>query len=62
MFRKEADYAAFERIMLEAHERYPTRVLAWCLMRTHWHFIVWPKEDGEVTAFFWWLTHTHATD
>jgi len=40
LFRKEADYAAFERIMLEAHERHPTRVLAWRLMPAHWHFIV----------------------
>ena len=33
LFRKEADYAAFERVMLEAYERHPTRILAWCLNR-----------------------------
>ena len=38
LFRKEAGYAAFERVMLEACERDPTRILAWCLMRNHWHF------------------------
>ena len=26
--RKEADYEAFERIMIEAHERQPLRILA----------------------------------
>ena len=29
-------------------------------MRTHWHFVVWPREEGEVTAYFSWLSHTHA--
>lgn len=60
LFRKEADYAAFERIMLEAHALHPTRILAWCLMPTHWHFVLWPREEGEVTAFLRWLAHTHA--
>ena len=48
LFREEADYAAFERVMLEAHERHPTRILAWCLMRNHWHFVIWPREDGSL--------------
>ncbi len=59
LFRKEADYAAFERVMLEAYEKHPTRILTWCLMRNHWHFVVWPQQDDELTAFFRWLTHTH---
>ena len=35
LFRKRADYEAFERIMIEAHGRHPLPILAWCLMRTH---------------------------
>jgi len=30
LFRKEAVYEAFEGIMIEAQQRHPTRVLAWC--------------------------------
>ena len=60
LFRKEADYEAFERIMIEAQSLHPTRILAWCLMRSHWHFVVWPRREGEVTAYFRWLAHTHA--
>ena len=60
LFRKEADFEAFERIMIEAHGLHPLRILAWCAMRTHWHFLVWPQEEGEVTAYFRWLAHTHA--
>src|SRR5262249_40908331 len=25
----------------------------------HWHFVLWPRHDGELTAFLRWLTHTH---
>jgi putative transposase len=60
LFRNEDDYAAFERVLLEAHGRIPLRILAWCLMKNHWHFVVWPRTDDEVTAFFRWLSHTHA--
>jgi putative transposase len=60
LFRKEADFEAFERIMIEAHALHPLRILAWCAMRTHWHFVAWPREEGEVTAYFRWLAHTHA--
>jgi putative transposase len=60
LFKKPEDYAAFERIMIEAQQRHPLRILDWCLMPNHWHFVVWPSRDGQLTAFFRWLTHTHA--
>jgi len=60
MFKQEKDFEAFERLLLEAHQRLPLRLLSYCVMSTHWHFVVWPRADGELTAFFRWLTHTHA--
>jgi len=54
MFRLARDYEAFERIMLEAHERHPVRILSYCLMPSHWHFVVWPEDDGQVTRFTRW--------
>ena len=60
MFRREGDYEAFLRIVAETQERHPTRLLSLCVMPTHWHFVVWPRADGELTNFFRWLTHTHA--
>jgi REP-associated tyrosine transposase len=60
LFRKEADYLAFERILIEAHARHPVDILAWCLMKNHWHFVLRPGEDGDLTAFVRWLSHTHA--
>ncbi len=60
MFRREGDFEAFERVMIEAHDRYPIRILSYVVMSNHWHFVVWPEEDGQVTDFFRWLAHTHA--
>jgi putative transposase len=60
MLRHEPDFEAFERVLHEAHERFPIRILSYCIMSNHWHFVVWPRHDGEVTNFFRWLTHTHA--
>jgi putative transposase len=60
MFRFHKDFLAFERLIHEAHERHPIRILSYCIMPTHWHFVVWPRRDGDVTAFFRWLSHTHA--
>jgi len=60
LFRKLDDFPAFERVLKEAHEAVPIRVLAWCLMGNHWHLVLWPAVDGQLTAFMRKLTHTHA--
>jgi putative transposase len=59
IFEKAADFQAFERVIEEAHERLPLRILAYTLMPNHWHLVVWPREDTDVTEFFQWLTVTH---
>jgi putative transposase len=59
LFEKPGDYEAFEQVLAEALQKHPTRVLGYCLMPNHWHFVLWPEADGELTAFLPWLTHTH---
>ena len=60
LFKKEDDFLAFERVLRLAHQRTPIRILDWCLMPNHWHLVLWPEKDGELTAFMRWLTLTHA--
>jgi putative transposase len=62
LFKKDADFAAFEHVLVEAHERLPLRILAYVLMSNHWHFVVWPKlgKPSDVSEFFRWLTVTHS--
>jgi putative transposase len=61
LFTKQADYAAFERVLEEAFEREPLRILGYCLMPNHWHLVVWPKPGAgrQVSEFMRWLTVTH---
>src|SRR5260221_9398827 len=35
-----------------------TRLLAYCVMGNHWHLVVWPRQDGELSQFVGWLTVT----
>ena len=30
-----------------------------CLMPNHWHLVVWPRDDGDLSRFVGWLTLTH---
>src|SRR5829696_8651347 len=59
IFDSDADYAAFERVIQEAYQQVPMRVLAYCIMPNHWHLVLWPHNDGDLSNFVRWLTHKH---
>ncbi|MGD0383461.1 MAG: transposase [Thermoguttaceae bacterium] len=59
IFDKSEDYNAFERILEDAVRRVKMRLLAYCVMPNHWHLVLWPREDGDLSAFVGWLTLTH---
>jgi putative transposase len=60
LFKKDEDFLAFEEVMALAHERVKIRILDWVMMSNHWHMVLWPEQDGELTGFLRWLTLTHA--
>jgi len=59
LFFDQGDYGAFERVLVEALERVPIPLLAYCVMPNHWHLVVHPS-CGELPRFMHWLTATHA--
>jgi putative transposase len=59
LFQKEADYDAFERVLAEARTLYEVPILAYCIMPNHWHLVLWPRADGQLSRFVGWLTLTH---
>ncbi|MGH7256248.1 MAG: transposase [Nitrospirales bacterium] len=59
LFEKPADYAAFETILQEAYEQTRVRIAAFCLMPNHWHLLLWPRVDGELSEVLRWITVTH---
>ncbi len=56
IFKKEADYTAFEQVLQEAVDRTEMRLLPWCVLPNHWHLVVWPEKDGQLPRF------THLAD
>jgi putative transposase len=60
MFKSPGDYEAFERIVVQAHQRVPIEIYSYCILSNHWHFVVRPPRDGQLSEFFRWLAHTHA--
>ena len=60
IFRKMADFVAFEGILAEGLSRYPCRILSYQLMPNHWHFVLQPSEDGGMSAFLRWVSLTHS--
>jgi putative transposase len=61
LFRCSADYGEFTRLTDEARSVRPMRIIAYCWMPNHWHFLLWPEKDGQLSRFMHWLTTTHAT-
>ncbi|MBI3817252.1 MAG: transposase [Planctomycetes bacterium] len=60
LFKTDLDYAAFESLLFQARNRLGTRVLAYCIMPNHWHLVVAPSKDGELSEFMKWLTGSHS--
>jgi putative transposase len=59
LFRKAADFAAMEQVLEETFQRTGIRILAYCVMSNHWHLLLWPREDDELSEVMRWLTVTH---
>ena len=60
LFFKEGDYRAFLRVLSEAKEEFPMRLLAYCVMPNHFHIVLRPHADGDLGRFVQWLRTTHA--
>ena len=60
LFDDPADYLAFERVIERTHALLPdVRIASYCLMPNHWHFVLWPRADGQLSEFMRLLTVTH---
>jgi len=59
IFQKPSDYRAFEGILAEALERVRLKLFSYCLMPNHWHLVVSPEVNGEMSRFGQWLGLTH---
>ena len=59
VFHKDEDYEAFVAILAAGCQRLPMRVLAFCLMPNHFHLVLWPHHDGDLSRWMQWSLTTH---
>lgn len=59
VFHKPEDYQRFTEMIRESCERLPMRVVGWCLMPNHFHLMLWPFEDGDLSRWMQWLMTSH---
>ena len=60
LFYSQQDYEAFIRVVKETLLIEPIRILAYCVMPNHWHFVLWPEWDDQLSDFMHQMTTTHA--
>jgi len=60
LFESVGDYRAFLKVLRETHEHIPMRTVSFCVMPNHWHLVLWPFKDGDLSVFIHWLSVTHS--
>jgi putative transposase len=59
IFADEQDYLAFIAVLSEVQKKLPCRILSFCLMPNHWHLLLWPHLDGDLSEYMRLVTVTH---
>ena len=59
VFHKDEDYQAFLKLLVDASDRLPMRLLAYCLMPNHFHLVRWPHNDGDLSRWMQRLLTAH---
>ena len=59
IFQHNGDFKAFEAILEEGLKTFAVRLYAYQIMPNHWHMVLSPDKDGELSRFVGWLTLTH---
>ena len=58
-FTSQKDYAAFLKLLGQANERLPARLVGYCLMPNHFHLVLWPHAEGDLGRWMQWLLTSH---
>ncbi|MFC1802202.1 transposase [Patescibacteria group bacterium] len=59
IFDNDKDYQLFESILEEAQEKFDMRILSYSIMPNHWHLVLYPRNNGDLSVFMKWLGNTH---
>ncbi|HEQ78174.1 MAG TPA: hypothetical protein ENI78_00925 [Euryarchaeota archaeon] len=59
IFKKDKDYKLFESILQEVVDITGMRILAYSIMPNHFHLVLYPENDGDLSDFMKRVTVTH---
>ncbi|MDP3645820.1 MAG: transposase [bacterium] len=59
IFENKEQYQDFEYLLTEMKELYDMQILAYVIMPNHWHLLLQPKNDGDLSMSMSWLGTTH---
>jgi putative transposase len=59
LFESAHDYTGFIDTVVEALRTRPMRICGYCVMPNHWHMVLWPEHDGDLSAFVQHVTNVH---
>ncbi|MBX9681439.1 MAG: transposase [Gemmataceae bacterium] len=59
VFLKDGDYDAFLKAIGHACVEIPMDVFGYCLMPNHFHLVLRPREDGDLSRWMHWLLNAH---
>ena len=59
IFETDQDYLSFLKVLEQARSKANCRLLSFCVMPNHWHLVLWPKGDDDLSEYMRWLTVTH---
>ncbi|QQG37492.1 MAG: transposase [Candidatus Kaiserbacteria bacterium] len=59
IFASPNEYRHFESLLIEGVKLAGMRLLAYVIMPNHWHLVLYPKKNGDMSEFMRWITTTH---
>ncbi len=59
VFRDARDYTEFVQLLQQAADTRKVRLLAYCLLPDHFHLILWPRKDGDLSQWMQWILTSH---
>jgi putative transposase len=62
IYRKPSDYDRFVRLLQRGRTRAPVRLIAFCLMPTHFHLVLCPLASDALSIYMQWVTTSYACD
>jgi putative transposase len=55
VFHGPRDYEDFCELLGRGAPHTPMRILGFCLMPNHFHLVLWPRDDGDLSRYMQWL-------